>query len=120
MDVSEIGFEYWDNPDGSVGARLATCPDGEIWAQNSSVLVQSTLWLCQQMRNTIEKNTQRGQTQGLFEFDMQGWWIEGEFCVRFLQLPGFGVSFATPESVSSWLAALLGQVPRPNPIKTHD
>lgn len=121
MGIPEIGLDYCDNADGSVSAQLTGYPDGEIWAENSSVLLHSTFCLFEQIHDIIEKNKQQGRTQGMIDLGIQGGWLDGRFTVRFLSLPGFGVSFSTPENFSQWLSIFVTVASGGSPqLTTHD
>lgn len=93
--------------DGSVSASLKKAPVGDIWARDEATLLKGMTWLMETIIKQEQRRKASGNSQGAFGNGMQGVWIEGEFVVRWLPIPGFGVAFPSEGALRDWLKELL-------------
>ena len=102
----DIDIEYWDYDDGSVGARIAAAPEGDIWAETETTLFAGIGHVIDGV-DTVEQAARaagdKTSTRMLTSLGMQGMWIDGRFTVRFLPVKGFGVTFDTEDGLRTWL-----------------
>lgn len=114
-----IDIEYREYTDGTCGGSIVGVP-GEIFSTDEKTFFVGINWLVSQI-STIEEDAQkRGGGPRMADVGMQGQWIDGEYCVRFLPSPGWGVSFARQEDLQTWLTHLIKVVTMPRKIKTND
>ena len=99
--MKELDFTFQPYTDGTIGATMNMYPSGKILANNQVVLVRGL----NEIVNAFEKAKASGKKQGELDLPMQGQWIEGRFCVRFLRVPGFGISFDDEQGIKEWLLA---------------
>lgn len=119
--MNELGIEYWDYDDGSVGAKFVEA-DGDIWAGDEQILFSSMLALCIAVQEAQQEVNAEGKPR-VVNLGMQGKWTDGVYAVRWLTLPRFGVSFTSQEKLQKWLEQLVKVAATsqpPHKIKTHD
>lgn len=102
-----LDIEVQPHEDGSVSASLAKAPVGDIWARDEATLLKGMTWLMEMIINQEERRRKSGNSQGAFGNGMQGVWLEGEFVVRWMPIPGFGVAFPSEGALGDWLKELL-------------
>jgi hypothetical protein len=89
-----LDITYWDQPElgpGWVGGRVDSFPDVVIYANNTVKFATFFRWLMEILREQFSAGRAMGQTQGVFDLNIQGAMINGELNVRFLDWPGVGV-----------------------------
>jgi hypothetical protein len=116
--MKELGIEYWEYDDGTVGAQFEGVP-GNIYAKNAQILMTAINWLAQSVLTENKRAKKAKAKMRKLDVGMQGQWIDGMFTVRFLPVPGFGVSFEKAEQLQTWLKHLITIVSQPA-TKTHD
>jgi hypothetical protein len=102
LEISMFSYE-----DGSVGAKLDNTVDGDIWAKNQLILVRGITWLLDHLTKAEQERIKKGSTRGFLGNAIQAAWIEGEYVMRFMPVPGFGVSFKSEQNSVSWFGELL-------------
>lgn len=107
QQLIDIDITSWDYSDGSVGAQLDAYPAGNIWAKDEETLHRAIIWIMNHLQESVSRKRENNGKIGMLGGGMQGAWIDGAFTVRWLPLPGFGVSFPSNDGIKEWLKVLL-------------
>lgn len=109
-----IDIATWDYEDGSVGARVDQMPEGEIWARDEATLQRGIIFLVDHLMEAEKRRKENNARLGMFGGGMQAMWLDGRYTVRWLPVPGFGVSFEVEENLQPWLRVFLDAVMQGN------
>jgi hypothetical protein len=102
-----VDLTYEEFKDGTVLAQLDKCGKGDIWAKDEATLLRGMAWLMDHLIEAEHRRICNNSTKGMFGGGMEGVWLEGVLVVRWLPVPGFGVSFANEEDLTAWMTALV-------------
>jgi hypothetical protein len=107
QELPKLDIEYWDNEDGSVGARLETFHDGDIWAKDFDTLAMGIIFLMDHMMEAERRRQKNNAQKGMFGGGMNAMIDGGDLLVRWPQVKGFGVSFKSKDNFVSWMGEVL-------------
>lgn len=102
--MKELDFTMQEFTDGTVEARMSMYQSARILANDELTLNRGIRHVIDAM-DKKDKEVAKGRLQGQLDLPMQGQWLEGRFCVRFLRVPGFGIDFDDEQGIQEWLLA---------------
>ncbi len=114
-----LDIEYQEYTDGTCGGSIVGVP-GEIFSTDETTFFMGMNWLVSQIGKIEAEAQKRGGGPRMADVGMQGSWIDGEYCIRFLPSPGWGVSFKRKEDLTAWITHLIKIVTMPHKSKTND